>query len=408
MKTLLFVDDEPRVLQGLQRQLHPMRLEWDMNFVAGGNQALDFLARHPADIVVSDMMMPGMDGSELLREVAKRHPQSVRIILSGQAEREAVLRLVGPAHQYLSKPCDADELRRAITRAFALRDLLGNERLKQLTTRIGNLPTVPSVHERLTEELRKDSPSMERIGQIISRDVGMTAKILQLVNSAFFGLGQPINNPTEAAVYLGLATLRSLVLSVGIFAQYGQESCPHFSLDVLASHSWETAVIARTISQMQHQETKLVDHCFLAGLLHDVGQLILAFGLQEEYTQVSAKAKRDSVPVWQVEQEFFGATHADVGAYLLALWGLSNPVIEAVAQHHHPDRCVGADFSPAVAVHIADVFAHEFSATETEVPPPQLNVSHLTRIGLGGRIEVWRDNCRKNTEPEARLKTQEL
>ncbi|MDR3561781.1 MAG: response regulator [Negativicutes bacterium] len=408
MKTLLFVDDEPRILQGLQRQLHPMRLEWDMTFVASGDQALDFLALHPADIVVSDMMMPGMDGSQLLTEVARRHPQSVRIILSGQAEREAVLRLVGPAHQYLSKPCDADELRRAITQAFALRDLLGNERLKQLTTRIGNLPTLPSLHKRLTEELRKDSPSMERIGQIISHDLGMTAKILQLVNSAFFGLGQPINNPTEAAVYLGLATLRSLVLSVGIFAQYGQESCPHFSLEVLARHSWETAVIARSISQMQQQETKLVDHCFLAGLLHDVGQLILAFGLQDEYTQVSAKAKRDSVPIWQVEQEFFGATHADVGAYLLALWGLSNPVIEAVAQHHHPDRCAGSDFSPVVAVHVADVFAHQFSVTETEAPPPQLNTSHLTRIGLGGRTEVWRDKCRQNIDHEARLKTQEL
>ena len=145
MKTLLFVDDEPKVLQGLQRQLRPMRLEWDMNFVESGHKALDFMAAHPVDIVVSDMMMPGMDGSQLLGEVLKRHPQTVRIILSGHAEREAVLRLVGPAHQYLSKPCDAEELRSAIARASPLRDLLGNERLKQLATRIKNLPTLPAL-----------------------------------------------------------------------------------------------------------------------------------------------------------------------------------------------------------------------------------------------------------------------
>src|SRR5450755_4506465 len=105
MKTLLFVDDEPNVLQGLQRQLRPMRNEWDMHFVENGQKALDFMAAQPVDIVVSDMMMPGMDGAQLLSEVVRRHPQTVRLILSGHAEREAVLRLVGPAHQYLSKPC---------------------------------------------------------------------------------------------------------------------------------------------------------------------------------------------------------------------------------------------------------------------------------------------------------------
>ena len=121
MKNLLFVDDEPKVLQGLQRQLHPMRNEWNMNFVDGGQKALDFMAANPVDVIISDMVMPGMDGSQLLAEVTKRHSNTVRIVLSGHAEREAVLRLIGPVHQYLSKPCDADELRNAIARAFSHR-----------------------------------------------------------------------------------------------------------------------------------------------------------------------------------------------------------------------------------------------------------------------------------------------
>ena len=140
------------------------------------------------------MVMPGMDGSQLLTEVMKRHPNTVRIILSGHAEREAVLRLVGPAHQYLSKPCNAEELRNAITRAFALRDLLCNEQLKQLATRIKCLPSLPALHDQFSEELQKEDPSLERVGEIISRDIGMTTKILQLVNSAFFGL------PSRSAV----------------------------------------------------------------------------------------------------------------------------------------------------------------------------------------------------------------
>lgn len=399
MKTLLFVDDEPNVLLGLQRQLRPMRNEWDMNFFDGGQKALDFMAAHPVDIVVSDMMMPGMDGSQLLNEVVKRHPQTVRIILSGHAEREAILRLVGPAHQYLSKPCDADELRKAITGAFALRDLLGNERLKQLTARIKNLPILPALQNQLTAELRKEDPSIERVGEIISRDIGMTAKILQLVNSAFFGLAQPVSNATEAALYLGLNTIRSLALSVGVFSQYDQKLCKSFSLDVLARHSWMTGVLARQVAQLERKDSKMLEQCFLAGLLHDIGQLVLAFGLHEEYSEVIAKSSKENLPVWQVEQELLGATHADVGAYLLALWGLPNPIIEAVAMHHQPAQCVEPEFSPAIAVHAADVFAHEFSGNNTEVPPPQLDTAHLTSLGLDGRIEIWRESCKESIEP---------
>jgi HD-like signal output (HDOD) protein len=395
MKTLLFVDDEPKVLQGLQRQLRSMRTEWEMYFLDGGQPALDFMAAHPVDIIVSDMMMPVMDGSQLLTEVLKRHPQTVRIILSGHAEREAVLRLVGPAHQYLSKPCDADELRRAIARAFALRDLLGNERLKQLATRVKNLPSLPALQNQLTEELRKDSPAMERVAEIVSRDIGMTAKMLQLVNSAFFGMAQPISNPLDAVTYLGLNTVRSLALSVGIFSQYDAKMCRLFSLDVLARHSWDTGVLARGVAQMERQELKILDQCFLAGLLHDVGQLILATGLHEEYADVIARTGQQNLPVWQVELEFFGASHADVGAYLLALWGLPNPIIEAVAMHHQPARCVAPEFSPAIAVHVADVFAHEFSGIKTESPPPQLDTDYLTKLGFAGRIEAWRTGCQE-------------
>lgn len=390
MKNLLFVDDEPKVLQGLQRQLYPMRSEWSMNFLGGGQQALDFMAAHPVDVVISDMVMPGMDGSQLLTEVAKRHSSTVRIVLSGHADREAVLRLVGPAHQYLAKPCNAEELRTAIARAVALRDLLCNEQLKQLATRIKCLPSLPALHHQLTAEFQKDDPSMERIGEIISRNVGMTAKILQMVNSAFFGLPQPINNTLDAVMYLGLTTVRSLVLSLQVFSQFEQKPIRGFSLDALAHHSWMTGVVAGRVAQVEQKVMKMRDQCFLAGLLHDVGQLILATGLPEEYTNVLDLAKSQNLPVSQVEKEHFGATHADVGAYLLGLWGLPNPIIEAVAMHHNPSLCVVQGFSPVIAVHVADAFVHEQSGTNVELPVPVMDVAHLTRLGLADRIETWR------------------
>jgi HD-like signal output (HDOD) protein len=391
MKTLLFVDDESKVLQGLQRQLRSMRNEWEMHFAEGGGKALEFMAATAVDVIVSDMMMPQMDGAELLTEVSRRHPNTVRIVLSGHAERESVLRLVGPAHQYLSKPCDGEELRNAVARAFALRDLLSNEQLKQLATRIKCLPTLPALYQQLTNELRKDDASMDRIGEIISHDIGMTTKILQLVNSAFFGLPQPISSATEAVMYLGLSTVRSLVLSLQVFSQFKNPPLAGFSLDALASHSWVAAVLARRVARVQQADSKVVDQCFLAGLLHDVGRIILAVGLPDQYARVWNGARQHQIPLWQAEQSEFGATHADVGAYLLGLWGLPNPIIEAVALQHSPSLCLVQEFSPLIAVHVANAFAHEKNGDAPE--SISIDMNYLTQLGLADRLAEWREVC---------------
>ena len=393
MKTLLFVDDEPRLLQGLERQLRGMRGEWQLLFAESGPQALQLMAASRVDVIVTDMMMPGMDGAELLGQVMKRHPYAVRLVLSGHADQEAVLRLVGPAHQYLSKPCNAEELRAAITRTLSIEELLSSQPLRELVCRIPCLPSLPSLHNEITAELRKEDASVERVSEIISRDIAMTSKILQLVNSAFFGLPQPASGIKDAVLYLGTATVRALVLTLQVFSQFDGRATREFSIDELSNHCWMTGVFARRIAQAFHCGKKMDDQCFLAGLLHDLGHLILATGLPDQYRQVLRQARAEQRNIPEVEQENFGATHAEVGAHLLGLWGLPAPVIEAVAFHHQPAMCASQGFSPVIAVHLADAFACTPGPAHPEPFRDQIDLRHLTARGLASTVEAWRELC---------------
>jgi len=391
MKRILFVDDEPKVLDGIKRMLRPMRREWEMTFAPGGQEALATLAERPFDIVVSDMRMPGMDGVQLLTEVMRRYPRIVRIALSGHSEREMVLRAVGPTHQYLAKPCDPQILKTAIARACALRDVLSNDALRQSISQMQSLPSLPELYVEMVEELRSTDASMKRAGEIISTDMGMTAKVLQLVNSAFFGLQRHISNVSEAAMLLGLDTLQALVLSIHVFSQYDRARAAGLCLDTLQNHSVATGTLAKRISTAEGCEAKACDHALMAGLLHDAGKLVLAANLPEQYRRMLAMVRDAATFPWVAEEQVFGTTHAEVGAYLLGLWGLPDPIVEAIAFHHRPSECVADTFTPLTAVHVANALDHEADDAAEDRDRSRLDTDYLTGMGLAKRLSPWRE-----------------
>ena len=285
-KRLLFVDDESKLLEGLQRMLRPMRHEWEMSFVQTAQEALEHLSRDAFDVIVSDMRMPGMDGAQLLGNVMKRYPLMVRIILSGHSDQELALNSVKAAHQFLSKPCDPETLKSVILRACSLRDLLTEKSIKQFVSNMTSLPSLPSLYLEMMEELRSPNASLHRVGEIISKDIGMTAKILQLVNSAFFGLPRNVSSPSQAVTLLGLDTVRGLVLSIHIFQQLNPEKMLLLSLDKLWRHSLRTGIFAKTIAKEENQIQHVIDDSFTAGLLHDMGKPILSMNFPESYQEI--------------------------------------------------------------------------------------------------------------------------
>lgn len=389
-KRILFVDDDPNVLQGLRRMLHPMRREWDMAFADSGAAALALLCQAPFEVMVSDMHMPQMNGVQLLTRVKERYPHIVRIILSGYADHEMILGSVGPTHQFLTKPCDTETLKAAVTRACALRDLLANEALRRLVAGIQTLPSLPPLYLEVLEVARDPNGSLKQIGKIIEQDISMTAKILQLVNSAFFGLRRQISSPVHAVSLLGLDTVQALVLSARVFKGFDQAENPALCLDDLWQHSMAVGVVAKQIVKAEGGEQRLLNDALMAGLLHDVGKLVLATNLPERYREVLTLVQAQEMTGWEAEQAVLGATHAEVGAYLLGIWGLPDALVGALAFHHCPAAYSDCTFSLLTAVHVANALVQKTEAEDVPEGVTSVDLDYLVALGLSDRLAAWR------------------
>ena len=388
-KRILFVDDEPMVLSGLQRSLRSMREGWEMVFVTSGAEALEIMEQQPFDIIVTDMRMPAMTGAELLDRVKSRFPQCFRFILSGQADQQTLLRAVDPTHQYLSKPCDTAELKKRLTRAFAVRGLLKNAELQAVVSRLQALPSLPTLYLEVTQELENSEPSLPRIVHLVSEDMAMTAKILQLVNSAFFGLRCRISSPMQAVQMLGLDTLRSLVLTTHVFDKFHTRTLGDAEISYLWKHSLAVANFAKHIATSENADRQLVDDCFIAGLLHDAGKLILASAMEKEYQRVLDATRRNGQKLVAAETEILGCSHAEIAAFLFGLWGLPEAVIDGVAWHHAPSGSIQTGFSTVLATHVGTVF-HEQQCPFWTQDDITLDLEYLNKNGLAGREQIWR------------------
>ena len=396
MKTrILFVDDEPNVLEGLKRMLRGKRHEWDLVFAGNGTEALEILEREPFDVVVSDMRMPGMDGAQLLTEVQKRYPLIVRIVLSGQSDREMIFKSVRPAHQYLTKPCEAETLISTIERSGLLRELLADERLRRAVSQIDSLPSLPSLYAEIMRELESEYSSMQKIGSIISRDLGMTAKILQLVNSAFFGYCRHISSSSQAAELLGLETIKVLVLHVNVFSQFTRSPIPFAFLDRLWDHSLATGIYAQTIAKQEKLGQTFIEDTFMAGVLHDAGKLILAANFYKPYRQVLSVAKDNKISLAAAESQILGFSHAEVGAYLLALWGLPQAIVAAVAFHHRPEKSQCREISICTLVHAADYLEQLSRGQEVEKTTARIDQDYLAGLGVLEKLPDWLEACQQ-------------
>jgi HD-like signal output (HDOD) protein len=395
-KRILFVDDERSLLDGLRARLRPQRTRWQMSFVDSGHLALEFLAHEPVDVVVSDIRMPGMDGTALLEQVRDRYPGVARIVLSGHADDGALIRAMATAHVFLPKPCEAGVLEGVVERVCGLQRRLSDEAIRAAIGQLTCLPAPPAAYSRLLAAVTENGEGARAVGSVVREDPALGVQILRVVNSPYFGVGRAVLDLGEAVVFLGMSMVRQLALTVELFRQASSEpSLEGISLDEVRRHSLLSAGIASSIVSSPRAK----EMAFIAALLHDVGKLLLATKLQDRGREVIVAMRQEGKPMHVVEQQLFGVTHAEIGGYLLGLWHLPFAVVEAVANHHTPDRAGDREGTVDVvtAVHVADALAIEqHGGLAEDGVLAMVDPAHLERLGIQSRmVGEWRETARR-------------
>ena len=382
MKNVLFVDDERSILDGLKRLLRGQQ-EWQMAFVDNPVVALRMIETQPYDVVISDMRMPQVSGAEVLRHAKQHSPKSVRIALSGYAEAGLVLESAGTVHRFLAKPCDSQALVACVEQVAQLQQRLGSPALRKIIAGISSLPSLPETYRRVMRVVSDPDGTAEEIAVIVAGDMAITVKLLQIVNSGYFGLRATIESAAQAVAMLGFTTVSRLVLAIDVFRAFESSVSAHEARSIWA-RSLAMSATAQVVAKQLRMDKRALEQAMLAGMLADVGVLLMLSELPDQYAEVQREVAAGRARV-EAETRVFGCSHMEIGAYLLTLWGLPKQIVEAVGYHHQPGASGDHSIAALTSVHVATAW---LDAADTGVAALSLlDVPYLEALGLGAAIE---------------------
>lgn len=395
MHHILFVDDDANILRGFRRRLHSSRPNWTLHFAHSGAEALKLAVGLKLDVIISDIQMPGMDGIAMLEKLQETHPDAVRIILTGHTDNTSYLRTIGPAHQFLTKPCENQVLIECIDNALGLHQLLQNREMRTLVASAKSLASPPDTYLRLEEAFAKPNYTSDSISDIVESDIALATEVLKLTNSSYFANTQTVSSIAHAVRMLGMETLKSLALFVGIYRAFEGPPAQVENLRRLCHRSQQIGVTAALIAEYEKLPRAICHAVPSIGMLSHIGSLILWTNRPEEVQKVIARVEAEDISIEQAETDQFGASHAEIGAYLLGLWGFPAPVIQAVAFHHRPMDLPHQEMNALTAIYVAQHLTREIADTDAGNPvTSRISLDYLEQIGKTSRLEEWTNIAR--------------
>jgi HD-like signal output (HDOD) protein len=379
---VLFIGSDPLWFGQIKGDVGCLQPDW-LCLHAPGVAEMENLNWRSANALVVEAR--ASDTRDWLEKARKERPDMNCLVRCDFSEKSVTDRWKGLGYPMLAAHSDASVLASSLLRNARLREWKADPAIQRILPSLRKLPATPRLYVQVTDELRSPNGSLDVVADLIRRDPVMSAKMLQLVNSAFFASSHEVTDTLDAAMILGTERIKSLILLAGIFSQYKEAKgiCP--SSEALQAHSIQVGVFARAITLSETKDAETAESAFTAGVLHDMGKMILAGNLPEWYKEVPKLRASKQLSDYSAELEMFGANHANVGACLLASWGLPLPILEAVAWHHEPERSSEKDFCLLAAVHAANAFAHQAEGT-----PAELHEGFLNRIGLADCCPRWR------------------
>lgn len=394
MIRVLFADAEGPPQRGLRELARPKLGHWEERFVGSGAEALEVLGRERFDVLVASSRLAGLDAAGLLGQVKARHPAVARLMIHSSGDREAVSRALPVAQQLLAEPLTPAMLAEVVDRVGGLHTLLSDESMRALVGSLHRLPALPASYNALTEAVARHDVTVDDVARIVEADPALSAKVLQLVNTAWFGAPRRTHSVVAAISWLGIDLITSLSMSAELFNAIDVDGGPRRSrtLAALQPRSVASANLLRRILPIGPASSL----GFTAGLLHEIGICVLCFGARERFAAIDEEAVRSGRPLCEVEREQLGVTHGEIGAYLLGAWGLPFEIEEAVAWHHTPERAPhSGNVALLGAVHLV---AELIDAATAEQPRPLLeraDLALLQRAGLAGRAERIAEDVRR-------------
>ena len=392
-RRILVVDDDAARAAALVAVLNGAAKHWLIETALSGRGALAALTARKFDMLITDLHVAGLGSGALLATTAIEHPDVVRFVRSTPRGERPML-AAACAHQFVAEPVDADAVVAQVARAFVLREGLAAPELRAIVGRMTAIPTLPALYTAVVSELQRLHVSTQRIGALVSDDPAISAKVLQLVNSPFFGCQMRISDPAQAVQRLGLETVRGLVLSTHVFETFRRPTRGVLNMEHLWQHAATVSALAGSLAQVDGAPDDVVQDARTAGLLHDVGKLLLVATLPIVAMRVNDRALRENRATVEIERDELGVTHAELGGYLLGLWGLPDAIVEATAWHHYPPSEAPVGSSALSFVVAANVLAAAQQPMTAEADSASL-MSRLAGVlepfGLGGRATEWLD-----------------
>ncbi|MBK1877830.1 HDOD domain-containing protein [Pelagicoccus mobilis] len=384
---ILIIDEDPKALAAYQEALAPKSSTWTLDCIQSADQGLAAAREHKPDVVIAALSANDGHGAEILTNFEDIAPDAQLFITATEADKPKLESTFGSSFQYLPSPCPANRLISEIQRCVAIDSWLGNDRIKEIVAKMGEFPSVPSIYLKVVNVLNSKESSAEDIANAIAGDLAISAKILQTVNSSYYGYDEKISDISQAVNILGTNCVKNLVLAIQVFNKMGTSPEHRAITDQLWHHSMSVAVAARRISAHENSSNKAAEEAYSAGLMHDIGKLVLLNSVPEQFEEARKLASDQSISLREAEDQIIGCNHAETGAYLLARWGMPANLTEAVALHHEPINSFGKSFSALAAVHIANAIVHQ--RQNPEHPGATANEEFLADLGKADSWDTW-------------------